>query len=83
MANVLDRDIEKRKFEFLLRRYNHDRTNTLGKGMISLTCYELNNTTTILLQGQFSFFLFLLLSLFLSTFRSFILSFFLLLLYTF
>ena len=49
-ANVLDVVSE---FELKPHYYVHFRTDTLGKGMNPFTpiCYELNCTTTILLQG--------------------------------
>ena len=53
VANMLDYDIIISKFELELCDYIHFQTNTLGKGMNSLTtlCYGLNSTTTVLLQG--------------------------------
>ena len=53
-ANMLDCDIVVSEFE-LESRYNVDfQTNTLGKGMnplITRLSYELNSTTSVLLQG--------------------------------
>ena len=52
VAHMLDHNIVVSEFELLSRYHNHFRTNTLGKGMLSLipTSYVLNGTTNILLQ---------------------------------
>ena len=54
VANILDCDIVGSKFKLQLCSYIHFWTNALGKGMnpFIITSYELNSTTTILLQGS-------------------------------
>ena len=54
MVNVLDCDTEVNEFEFQSPHYVHFGTNTFGKGINLFTHphkYELNSTTTVLLQG--------------------------------
>ena len=52
MANVLDYNIVVNKSELQTRYYVRFRTNTLGKGLnpFILPSFELNSTTTVLLQ---------------------------------
>ena len=53
VANELDCLIVVSEFELKTRYHVHFQTNTLGKGMnlLIFTSYDLNSTTTVLLQG--------------------------------